>query len=436
MKIFPSKSLIGEVNLPGDKSISHRSVIIGALSEGEVIVKNFLDSEDCRRTIEAFCKMGVNISYNNDKDLVIKGVGLRGLKEPKEELYLGNSGTTMRLMLGVLAAQSFSTKLTGDDSLNSRPMKRVTLPLSEMGARFEARGNNYAPIMIHGAKLKAISYTSPIASAQVKSAILLAGLYADGVTRITEPYKSRDHTERMLKHFKANIEVDGNSVSIHPTDSLEADSITVPSDISSAIYFIVASLIISDSKITIKNVGVNPTRIGALNILKDMGANIEILNKTSDDGLDFEPRADIIVESSKLCGITINKELIPSSIDELPIIMVAACFASGETKIYGASELRVKETDRIASMVDNLKKMNANIKVKEDNIFIRESKLTVAELNSFNDHRTAMSLIVSGTALSSDSEKTTIDGTECITTSFPDFIDEFNKLNPDKKIID
>jgi len=435
VKIFPSKGLQGTINVPGDKSISHRSVIIGAISDGKVLVNNFLNSEDCNRTVDAFRDLGVNISYKDDQKLVISGVGLRGLKEPKKELYLGNSATSMRLILGILAGQRFTVKLTGDNSLNSRPMDRVIIPLSQMGAKFESdeKECNHAPITIYGENLHSVCYASPIPSAQVKSAILLAGLYADGVTTVIEPFKSRDHTERLLGYFGADIRVEDNKVSIHPVDHLSPKSIDVPGDISSAMYFIIAGLIAPDSKIVIKNVGVNPTRIGALKILKNMGANINILEPNSGDICDSEPQADIEIKSSSLNAVTVKRELIPSAIDELPLIMVAGCFAQGITKIYGASELRVKETDRIVSMVANLKKLGANIEVKGDNIFIHNSKLKGNEVDSFLDHRTAMSLAVAGLACSTG--ETIIHDVKCVNTSFPDFFDILNQLKSDYEFI-
>lgn len=408
--------LEGEVKIPGDKSISHRAVIIGSIANGVTKVFNYLMCDDCLRTITAFQRMGVDIILT-DNIVTINGKGLFGLNQPDSELYLGNSGTSMRLLLGVLAGQSFQARLTGDASLSKRPMKRVIEPLRRMGADITAEKNEqYAPIMVRGRKLHPINYASPIASAQVKSAILLAGLYCDGTTRVIEPSKSRDHTERMLRIFGIDVEVKGLSISIFPGRLKSPGDIFVPSDISSAMYFIVATTILKDSSLVIKDIGVNPTRTGGFEILKRMGAEVSLSNVRELNG---EPVADIYIKSSELKGTTISKGEIPRCIDELPILMVAANFAEGITKIYGASELRVKETDRINSMVSNMTRMGAKIRVFGDDIEISGvRRLKGCVVDSFGDHRTAMSLIIAG--LLADGETTVCD-TECISTSFPGF---------------
>ncbi len=426
LNFFPSQKINTNITIPGDKSISHRSIIIASLSDGKVLIKNFLDADDCNRTVEAFKKLGVDIDKDNN-DIIVSGVGIKGLKPPSEDLYLGNSGTSMRIMLGVLAGQSFTVTLTGDDSLSSRPMNRIISPLSKMGAVLKGRnGNNYAPITVKGSKLTSIDYKSPVSSAQVKSSILLAGLYANGTTSVTEPYKSRDHTERLLSYLGADIKVDKTKVSINPVERLESKVISIPGDISSAMYFITAGLIVPDSKILIQNVGLNPTRTGALNIFKKMGAKIKIIDNSLDTS--FEPFGDIEVETSNLKAVIINERDLPSAIDEIPLIIVAACFADGITKIYKASELRVKETDRIESMVSNLIKMGADIRVEKDDIFINGGSLLKGDkLKSFNDHRTAMSLTIAGMAC--ESGMTTIDHVDCVSTSFPGFFDVLQQLN-------
>ncbi|MBU4376975.1 MAG: 3-phosphoshikimate 1-carboxyvinyltransferase [Candidatus Omnitrophica bacterium] len=412
-KIRPAKRIEGEIRVPGDKSISHRAVMLNAISKGESVIKNFLMAGDCIATINAFKEMGVSIDTG---DVVrVKGVGLRGLRQPKKELYLGNSGTSMRLLLGILAGQNFEAVLSGDESLSMRPMKRITEPLRRMGACIEGKGGaNLAPLKIRGGALRAIAYDSPLASAQVKSAILLAGLYADGITTVREPMKSRDHTERMLKLLGADLEVSGLKVSIKRSE-LTAKDISVPGDISGAAFFIVAALLLAGSKITIRRVGMNETRIGIIDILRRMGADIEV-NLLEDSG---EPVCDITVSASSLKATVVEKEEVPRAIDELPVLMVAAAFAKGTTVINGAGELRVKETDRIGSMQKNLVKMGGVVKSEGENIIIEGMHaLRGAELISFGDHRTAMAMAVA--ALGSSGESI-INDTACVATSFPEF---------------
>ncbi|HDM38002.1 MAG TPA: 3-phosphoshikimate 1-carboxyvinyltransferase [Candidatus Omnitrophica bacterium] len=418
------KRLRGKIPLPADKSISHRSVIIGSISKGTTKVSNFLKSEDCLNTVEVFKLLGINIFFNKENQLIIESKGLRGLKQPEAALYFGNSGTGCRLTAGILAGQSFKSKITGDESLSKRPMRRITDPLRKMGAEISGKDNaNYLPLEIKGGRLKSIEYDLPIASAQVKSSILLAGLYARGRTCLIEPHKSRDHTERMLKSFGAKIEVEGLKVCIESQTELTARDISIPNDISAASFFMIAACIVGDSEIYLEGVGINPTRSAILQVLRKMGADIRIIHK---DLNSYEPIADIIVKSSRLKAIKIGEEMVPLLIDELPILMVAATQAQGRTLIENASELRVKETDRIESMVTNLKKLGANIKSIGDDVIIEGPvKLKGAEVSSFSDHRTAMSMSIAGLIAEG---KTQVDNIECIKTSFPDFHQVINKI--------
>lgn len=418
LTVRPVKKISGVITVPADKSISHRAAMFGSIAEGVTRVKNFLDAQDCNRTIDAFRSMGVGIKKG--KVITIKGVGLHGLRPPEKDIYCGNSGTTMRLLSGILAGQGFRVKLTGDESLSARPMKRIADPLIKMGVSLIG---DYPPFVIEGGRLKAVDYISPVASAQVKSCVLLAGLYADGVTSVTEPSLSRDHTERMLRLFGVKVKSEGLKVSVKSGQRLKASDITVPGDISSAAFFIVAALIVKGSKLRIKSVGINPSRTGVIDILKKMNAKIEIENKKQ--GL--EPVADIVIESSCLKAITIKGGLIPRAIDELPVIMVAATQAKGTTKILGARELRVKETDRIKSISEGLNKMGADIKVSGDDIYIKgPTPLKAASLKSLGDHRTAMSFAIAGLV---SEGRTAIEDTECILTSFPDFKQTLSRIS-------
>jgi 3-phosphoshikimate 1-carboxyvinyltransferase len=403
--------------------------MLAAISEGSTRIKNLLIAEDIKRTIGVFQAMGVKIRRDGkSKGCIVYGVGMRGLKKPGKPLYLGNSGTTMRILPGILAGQDFGVVLEGDESLSKRPMKRIVEPLRKMGARIAGhqRDDIYPPLRIHGKKLKAIKYRSKIASAQVKSCILFAGLYADGVTSLTEPEKSRDHTERMLKAFGCKLKAENYRVSLKgPVKLKSPGSIEVPGDISSAAFFIVAGCILQDMKIVIKNVGLNPTRTGILDILKKMGSNLAILTRL--DLSDYEPVGDIVIGPSKLRGVTISPEEVVRAIDEIPVIMVAACFAEGKTVIKGVGELRVKETDRIKSMVTNLKKIGADIRTQAESIIINGGKpLNGARVSSFGDHRTAMSMLVAGLMTK---RKVIVTGLNCINKSFPNFLDLLNKLN-------
>ncbi len=423
------KSLQGEITPPPDKSISHRAIIISSLANGKTTIKNLSLCADCLRTLNAFKSMGVAINKSKGA-FSVQGKGLNGLRRPQSKLYLGNSGTSMRLILGVLAGQSFSCKLWGDRSLSQRPMNRVIKPLSLMGAKIQGKDKGeFAPLTIQGRILKAISYTTPIASAQVKSAVLLAGLYAEGTTKVSEPAKSRDHTERMLNKFGAQIHQQGLSVSVTGKPSLVGKGIDIPGDISSASFFLAGACISKDSLITIKSVGLNPTRIALLTILKQMGAAISWKYRNSrmtKKGFFDEATGEITASYSQLKGVAINPEQIPALIDELPVLMVAATQAEGQTTIRGAGDLRVKETDRIAAMVANLTKMGANITTDHDDIIIRgPSRLKGNLVQSFNDHRTAMSMAIAAVVAKG---RTTIKNVDCVDISFPGFFNSFSNL--------
>ncbi|MDD5132157.1 MAG: 3-phosphoshikimate 1-carboxyvinyltransferase [bacterium] len=415
--------LKGAVTVPGDKSISHRAVMFAAISEGKSAVFNFLESEDCQNTKKAFQQLGIKFSTRG-KALIVYGHGLHGLAVSPEPIDCGNSGTTMRLISGILAGQKFTSIITGDKYLRRRPMKRVIAPLRAMSAKIKAVGDESAPLRISGGDLQGIQYILPVASAQVKSCILLAGLYAAGKTRVIEPVPTRDHTERMLAYLGAKINKKGLKTTIQGNTRLKGNKIIVPGDISSAAFLLVAASIIPGSRILIKNVGVNPTRNGIVTILKKMGAKITIKNKRN---FGAEPVADLEVRSAALHGITIAGRIIPNIIDEIPVLAVAAALARGKTIIRGAKELRVKETDRIKSMVSQLKKMGVNIKEQEDGLVIYgPAVLKGAVVNSFGDHRTAMSLAVAALAAQG---KTEIKDTECINTSFPGFEKLLRKIS-------
>ena len=423
MNITKKTGLKGEITIPGDKSISHRAVMFGALSKGTTEVTNFLQGADCLSTIDCFRKLGIEIE-NTPEHILIHGKGLHGLSESKVQLDTGNSGTTTRLISGILSGQNFRTTLTGDASICKRPMNRIINPLSQMGADIKSiHGNGCAPLEINPSNLKGIHYNSPVASAQVKSAILLAGLYADGVTKVTEPYLSRNHSEIMLNFFGANVATENTTISIEPEPILEGRKVVVPGDISSAAYFIVAGLITPDSEILIKNVGINPTRDGILKVCKDMGGNIEILNENHANG---EPTADLLVKHSKLHGTTIEGSIIPTLIDEIPIIAILACFAEGTTVIKDAAELKVKESNRIDVMVNNLSLMKADITGTEDGMIINGGKtLEGAVIESKLDHRIAMSFAIAG--MNSEGT-TTILNSDCVNISYPTFYDDLERL--------
>lgn len=423
MIIKKISGLSGEVTVPGDKSISHRSIMLGSLAKGTTEVHGFLQGADCLSSIACFEKMGVEI--DNRKDIVlIHGRGLHGLQEPRTILDVGNSGTTTRLMSGILAAQKFSSKINGDASIQKRPMRRIMTPLSMMGADIKSElGNDCAPLIINGQNLKGIHYDSPVASAQVKSAILFAGLYADGETSVTEPAVSRNHTELMFEEYGVDIKCEEKTVTMKPAEELHARKIIVPGDISSATYFIVAAAITPNSCVTIKNVGINPTRDGIIQVCKMMGADIKIEKTSGEIG---EPTADIIVSTSSLKGCTIGGDIIPTLIDEIPAIAILACFADGETVIKDAEELKVKESNRIDVVVNNLKLMGADIEATEDGMIIRGGKtLHGAQIDSKLDHRIAMSFAIAG--MNADGE-TEILGSECVDISYPDFYSDLQRL--------
>jgi len=406
----------GHISVPGDKSISHRAVILGCLADGITTISNFLEGEDCLRTVTAFSNMGIEIEMPSPASLVIRGNGLHGLSRPDEPIYAGNSGTTMRLLAGVLAAQKFPSTLTGDESLTKRPMKRIIEPLAGMGATISSAKGGYPPLTIKGGTLYPVRYELPLASAQVKSCILLAGLYSDGSTSVIEPSKSRDHTERMLEYMGADIKADGLKVTVRGNAELKAGPIIVPGDISSASFFITAALLTKNSTLKIKGVGINPTRTGFLDVLKRMGAKIAIENKHT---VNNEPVGDLCIESSRLRGVKVEGSIIPALIDEIPILAVAACMAEGVTEISDAAELRVKETDRLKAISSELSGMGARIREKKDGLVIEgNARLKGATVNSFKDHRMAMALVVAG--LLAEGE-TVIRDTDCMDTSFPGF---------------
>lgn len=422
MEIKKSTNLHGEITVPGDKSISHRAVMFGSLAKGTTRIIHFLEGADCLSTISCFRKMGIDIE-NNNGEILVHGKGLRGLSSPTDILDVGNSGTTTRLISGILAGQNFVSELTGDNSIQSRPMKRIMTPLLSMGADITSiKGNNCVPLRIAGHPLKAIHYDSPVASAQVKSCVLLAGMYSDGVTSVTEPVLSRNHTEIMLNYFGAQVTSEGTTASIVPEPSLHAREITVPGDISSAAYFIAAGLLVPGSEILLKNVGINPTRDGLLRVCKDMGADITMLNVN----MDGEPTADLLVRTSSLHGTTVGGEIIPTLIDEIPMIAVMAAFAEGTTIIKDAKELKVKESDRILVMAENLSRMGADITPTDDGMIIHGGKpLHGAVIDSYLDHRVAMSFAIAGLLCDGP---LSIKGGDCVKISYPEFYEDLYRL--------
>ncbi|MGN1116663.1 MAG: 3-phosphoshikimate 1-carboxyvinyltransferase [Candidatus Ornithomonoglobus sp.] len=419
MNIRKMQSVRGEITVPGDKSISHRAVMLGSLADGITHISGFLKGADCLSTIDCFRAMGIRIDIDGD-NITVYGKGLHGLTKPEKMLYTGNSGTTTRLLCGILAGQPFDTDITGDASICRRPMGRVTKPLSLMGADIE---NEYCPLHIRGARLHGMEYSMTVASAQVKTALILAGLYAEGDTIIHEIEKSRDHTELMLSAMGANINVDGLTIRVGRTDSLKAQNVLVPGDISSAAFFIVLGAIMPDSEITIKNVGVNPTRTGIIDVMNAMGADMELINERTAAG---EPVADIVIRSSELHGTEIGGAIIPRLIDELPVIAAAAVFADGKTVIRDAQELKVKETNRIRAVVDEFKKCGIDIEETEDGMIITGGKpIHCADFATYGDHRMAMSLAILAQLAEGES---TLDNSECVDVSYPGFFDDFYGL--------
>lgn len=392
MDFHKVKKLRGTVRIPGDKSISHRSVMFGAIAKGRTEITGFLQGADCLSTISCFRSMGIEI-INDKHTVTVNGRGLHGLSAPDSVLDTGNSGTTTRLISGILAGQNFTSRLDGDASIRKRPMDRIIDPLRLMGADIQGDNNSsFAPLTIRGSKLNGIDYVSPVASAQIKSCLLLAGLYADGKTSVTEPTLSRNHTELMLSAFGAQVSSAGCTASVFPANELYGQKINVPGDISSAAYFIAAGLIVPDSEILIENVGINPTRDGMIKVCLAMGGSIELLNERTQGG---EPVADLLVRSSSLHGTVIEGDMIPTLIDEIPVIAVLAAYADGETVIKDAAELKVKESDRIAVVTKNLSRMGADVTPADDGMTIRGGRpLHGAKLESFMDHRIAMSFTV------------------------------------------
>ncbi len=420
----PAAGLQGELTVPGDKSISHRAVILGALADGETHISGFLTAEDCLRTARALQAMGVTIDHLGEPEMVVHGVGLRGLEDPGEVLDLGNSGTGMRLLMGVLAGQDFAATLTGDESLRRRPMDRVATPLGEMGIRVTGQGERCTPpVTVPGGKPRAISYHTPMASAQVKSAILLAGLYADECTIVLEPAQSRDHTERMLAAFGAEVTVDGLQISVVGLPKLRGREIVLPGDISSAAFVLVAGLLVPDSHVTIREVLLNPTRAALLGILTRMGADIEISNRRTIGG---EERGDVTARSSELTATEVGGDEIPRMLDEVPILALAATQARGRTVIRDAAELRVKESDRLATTTEMLHAFGAQVEERPDGLIIEgPTRLSGATVTSHGDHRIAMTAAIAG--LLADGQSTILDAA-CIETSFPGFGDALRQV--------
>ncbi|EJQ52240.1 3-phosphoshikimate 1-carboxyvinyltransferase [Bacillus mycoides] len=424
MKLVGRKnSLNGKIVVPGDKSISHRSVMFGAIAEGTTKVSNFLLGEDCLSTIACFQKLGVQIEQSGN-DVTIYGKGLHNLQEPKEVLDVGNSGTTIRLMLGILANTPFHSTIIGDASIGKRPMKRVTDPLSKMNAQIDGRENGqYTPLSIRGGKVKGMHYHSPVASAQVKSAVLLAGLQGEGVTTVTEPMQSRDHTERMLRAFGCTVDVNGRTISLQGGQQLKGADIEVPGDISSAAFFLVAGAIVQNSKLVLENVGLNPTRTGILDVLTKMGALISIDHTRNEE---FEPCGDITIETSKLKGIEIGGTLIPRLIDEIPVIALLATQAEGITVIKDAEELKVKETNRIDTVVDELGKLGAKIEATPDGMIIYgKQNLKGNTVNSHGDHRIGMMLAIASCIIDGEVK---IENSDAVAVSYPEFFEQLAAL--------
>lgn len=419
----PNSGLHGEISPPGDKSISHRSIMMGAIAEGVTEIENFLPGEDCMATIRAFENMGVRIQGVGSDSVKVHGVGLDGLREPTDVLDMGNSGTSMRLISGILAGQPFYSVMTGDTSLRSRPMSRVADPLRLMGARVYGRDGDMAPLTIMGGNLKPIDYRTPVASAQIKSCILLAGLFAEGETTVTEPGESRDHTERMLRAFGAEVVSHGLTRKVTGRPKLAGNKILIPGDMSSASYFLIAAILCPDSEIIIRNVGTNPTRAGILEAIEAMGGQVSMENRREESG---EPVADLHVRSSQLKGGDFGGDLIVRMLDEIPLLAVAATQAQGETRIHDAAELKVKESDRISATVSELRKIGAQVEELDDGMIIAGgSKLRGGECQSYGDHRMAMSLAVAGLI---SQRHVTIHDVGCVNTSFPGFWEMLSSL--------
>lgn len=423
LRVRQAKKIAGTVRVPGDKSISHRAVMFGALAEGVTTIEGFLPGADCLSTISCFRRMGIEIEQQGDK-VTVYGKGWYGLQEPEQHLDVGNSGTTIRLMSGIMATQPFHVVLEGDESIAKRPMRRVIGPLRQMGAKIDGRKDGeFTPLSIRGGKLEGIAYQSPVASAQVKSAILLAGLQANGVTSVTEPHLSRDHTERMLQAFGVSVVRDGLTVSVEGGQKLTGRAISVPGDISSAAFLIAAVMVVPGSSLLIENVGVNPSRTGIIDVVKAMGGRLELLNERV---VNEEPVADLLVTHSQLHGIEIAGDIIPRLIDEIPVIAVMATQAKGKTVIRDAEELKVKETDRIATVASQLSKFGGRVTPTEDGMIIEgETALTGAVIDSMGDHRIGMAMAIAGLAATGE---TGIENEEAINVSFPGFEELFASI--------
>jgi len=416
----PSDSVYGYIRVPGDKSISHRSIIMSSIALGTSEITGFLQGEDSLHTLQAFQSMGVHIEQTPN-EIIVHGVGMHGLSQSRQALDMGNSGTAMRLLVGLLSGQNFDSELIGDVSLSGRPMKRVIDPVKMMGGDIESQAGATAPLIIHGnSALKAIHYDMPVASAQVKSCVLLAGLYAEGVTEVVEPAPTRDHTERMLRGFGCEVVTQQNHISLRGGQTLHANNIEVPADISSAAFFIVAASILPESELTLNHVGINPTRIGIIDILELMGADITLINEREVGG---EPVADVLVKSAPLNGIEIPEHLVPLAIDEFPVIFIAASYARGTTVLTGAEELRVKESDRIQVMADGLNVLGIHARAKPDGIVIQGGSMTGGEVDSHGDHRIAMAFAV-GSLGANGAIK--INDCDNVNTSFPGFAELAN----------
>ena len=415
--------LFGEVTIPGDKSISHRSVMFGSIAHGETMVTNFLPGDDCLSTISCFRKLGVTIE-ESDNQLRIIGKGFEGLTEPDEVLDVGNSGTTIRLLMGILAGRPFYSSLVGDESIGKRPMTRVTGPLNKMGTRLDGRKNGaFTPISIRGGLLNPIHYELPVASAQVKSALILAGLQAEGESTIIEPAETRDHSERMIRHFGGEINKDNKVITVKGGQKLTASTIHIPGDISSAAFFLAAGAIIPESEIVLKNVGLNPTRTGIIEVMKMMGADLEVVQM---DDNSFEPAGDLIIKTSNLTGTVIEGNLIPKLIDEIPIIALMATQAEGTTIIKDAEELKVKETNRIDTVVNELRKLGASIEATNDGMIIYgKSNLNGGRVSSHGDHRIGMMLSIAALLCINNVE---LEQSEAISVSYPNFFAHLNSL--------
>lgn len=424
LRVRQTQKIEGTIRVPGDKSISHRAVMFGALANGTTTIEGFLPGADCLSTISCFRSMGIEIEQQGDK-VTVQGKGWFGLEEPSEHLEVGNSGTTIRLMAGIMSTQPFHVVMEGDESIAKRPMRRVIGPLRQMGAKIDGRKDGeFTPLSIRGGELQAISYQSPVASAQVKSAILLAGLQAKGVTSVTEPHLSRDHTERMLQAFGVQVVRDGLTVSVEGGQELKGRAISVPGDISSAAFMIAAVMVVPGSSLLIENVGINPSRTGIIDVVKAMGGSLELLNERI---VNEEPVADLLVTHSELHGIEIAGDIIPRLIDEIPVIAVMASQAKGQTIIRDAEELKVKETDRIATVVSQLSKFGAKVTPTDDGMIIEgETSLTGAVIDSHGDHRIGMAMAIAGLAASGE---TVVENDEAIDVSFPGFAQLLEKVS-------